>query len=275
MPRLIRHLRQISVVIALLFITVHAFGQDRVHDYFDQNCSSCHSIGGGVLAGPDLKNVTKRADRHWLVEFIRDPDAKISAKDKYALQLVQEAQGITMPGFADINNEFGEQVLQYIDQQSSGGALAAAPPAGLGDANRGRTIFVGARPLRNGGTACMACHRAASVASGGGRLGPELTLVHRKLGGDRGMPPWLSNPPTQVMATVYRSRPLTAAEVADLTSFFRETSEASRQLSNAPLHRVQMFGLGGSLVLFVVAGVCWRGRIRSVRRAVLGQRGAR
>jgi mono/diheme cytochrome c family protein len=274
MPRLIRHLRQFSFVIALLFITVHAFGQDKVRDYFEQNCTSCHSIGGGVLAGPDLKDVSKRADRHWLVEFIRNPDANIAAKDKYALRLVQDAQGMTMPGFVDLNEEFGEELLQYIDRQSSGGATAATAPV-MGDANRGRTIFVGAKPLANGGTACMACHRAAAVASGGGRLGPELTLVHRKLGGDRGLPPWLSNPPTRVMTAVYRSRPLTAAEVADLSSFFRETSEASQQLSNAPLHRVQLFGIGGSLFVFIVAGVFWRGRIRSVRRAVLGQRGGR
>jgi mono/diheme cytochrome c family protein len=274
MARLIRKLCHASFVLTLLFIAAHAFGQDKVGGYFEQNCASCHSIGSGVLAGPDLKDVTKRADRHWLVEFIRNPDAKISAKDEYALRLVQDAQGITMPGFADLNEEFGEELLRYIDQQSSGGATAAPAPV-LGDANRGRAIFVGAKPLASGGTACMACHRAAAVASGGGRLGPELTLVHRKLGGDRGLQPWLSNPPTKVMAAVYGARPLTTAEVADLASFFRETSEASRQLSNAPVHRVQLFGIGGSLLVFIVVGVCWRGRIRSVRRAVLGQRGGR
>ena len=274
MSWLIRRLHRPSFVLALLFIAVHTLGQNKVGSYFEQNCAPCHSIGGGVLAGPDLKDVTKRADRHWLVEFIRNPDTKIAAKDKYALRLVEGAQGMTMPGFADINEEFGEELLQYIDQQSSGGALAPTAPV-LGDAGRGRAIFVGATPLANGGTACMACHRAATVASGGGRLGPELTLVHRKLSGDRGLLPWLSNPPTKVMAAVYRARPLTAAEVADLASFFRETSEASRQLSNAPVHRVQLFGIGGSLFVFIVAGVFWRGRVRSVRRAVLGQRGGR
>lgn len=276
MPRLIRKLRPSLLVHALLFIfiTVHSVGQEKAGAYFDENCASCHSIGGGVLVGPDLKDVTKRADRHWLVEFIRNPDAKIAAKDKYALQLLQDAQGMAMPEFANLNEELGEELLQYIDRQSAaGGAPTAAAAPLLGDPGRGRAIFIGAKHLTNGGTACMACHRAATVASGGGQLGPELTLVHHKLGGDRGMPPWLSNPPTKVMAAVYRFRPLTAAEIADLTSFFRETSEASRQLSNAPLRQVQLFGIGGSLFLFVVAGVFWCRRIRSVRKAVLGERG--
>jgi cytochrome c2 len=31
--------------------------------FFRQNCTSCHTIGGGRLTGPDLKNVTRQKDR--------------------------------------------------------------------------------------------------------------------------------------------------------------------------------------------------------------------
>ena len=37
---------------------------------FKTSCSSCHTIGGGRLTGPDLKDVGKRKDRAWLVRFI-------------------------------------------------------------------------------------------------------------------------------------------------------------------------------------------------------------
>ncbi len=275
MAGLTRKLLPAACVATLLFATVLVVAQNKAASYFEQNCTACHSIGGGVLAGPDLKDVTKRADRHWLVEFIRNPDAKIAAKDPHALKLVQEAQGMVMPGFADINEEFGEELLQYIDQQSGGSTAAAAPVTVAGDASRGRTLFVGARHLANGGTGCMACHRVATVAAGGGKLGPELTLVYRKLGGDRGLPAWLRNPPTSVMAAIFRARPLTEAEVGDLTAFLRETSEASQQLSDSPVRRVQLAGIGGSLLAFVVAGVYWRGRMRSVRQKILGRRGER
>ena len=41
--------------------------------FYRQNCASCHTIGGGRLTGPDLKDVTERATEEWLVDFILDP----------------------------------------------------------------------------------------------------------------------------------------------------------------------------------------------------------
>ncbi len=34
-----------------------------VEDDFATNCSSCHTIGGGALLGPDLKGVSERQSR--------------------------------------------------------------------------------------------------------------------------------------------------------------------------------------------------------------------
>jgi mono/diheme cytochrome c family protein len=50
--------------------------QDAV-DYFRLNCASCHTIGGGRLTGPDLKDVTARRDHAWLLRYIPDPKATI------------------------------------------------------------------------------------------------------------------------------------------------------------------------------------------------------
>jgi DNA-binding IscR family transcriptional regulator len=65
-------------------------------EFFRQNCSSCHTIGGGRLAGPDLKDASKRRPRPWLREFIRDPKAVIDRGDPYAQKIFQAAGRVYM-----------------------------------------------------------------------------------------------------------------------------------------------------------------------------------
>ena len=60
----------VLAVLALSDVTLHA--QDAA-GFFKQNCTSCHTIGGGRLTGPDLKDVTTRRDRQWFVQFRRAP----------------------------------------------------------------------------------------------------------------------------------------------------------------------------------------------------------
>lgn len=265
------------VLIFLLLVGSTIVAGQGPQTYFEQNCSACHTIGGGASVGPDLKNVTQRAPRHWLVEFIRDPDAKIAAKDPYATKLVAEAQGAVMTGSPDVTEEFGEELLEYIDQQSNqqsaGTASSAAGFAG-GEVVRGRALFLGKQRLSNGAAACVACHQASGLPLTGGKLGPDLSAAHLKLGGDRGLISWLRNPTTKVMSSVFRPAPLTQEEAADLTAFLRSTSENPTRLAQAPLRNVQMIGLMGSLLAFVIAGVIWRGRLRGVRHQVISSRGA-
>ena len=52
----------ISILIGVL--SMAAIGQaQEAEDFFRQNCVSCHTVGGGRLTGPDLKNVTGRKER--------------------------------------------------------------------------------------------------------------------------------------------------------------------------------------------------------------------
>jgi len=48
---------------------------------FSANCNSCPTIGGGNLAGPDLKAVTEEQPQKWLVNFISDPNLVITSAD--------------------------------------------------------------------------------------------------------------------------------------------------------------------------------------------------
>lgn len=262
----------LTLFAVLLFASTNLASLPGPKDYFEQNCSSCHAIGGGPSVGPDLKNVTQRASRHWLVEFIRKPKTKIAAKDPYATKIVAEAQGVVMPDFPEVTEEFGESLLEYIDQQSAAPSVPPAPAA-AGDSAHGRDLFLGKRRLTNGAAACIACHQASGLPIAGGRLGPNLSGVYQKFGGDRGLSSWLHSPPTPLMATIFRAAPLSPDEAADLTAFLRTSTENARQFNEAPLRRVQAVGLGGSLLAFVIAGVVWRGRLNGVRRQFTKKRG--
>jgi mono/diheme cytochrome c family protein len=52
----------------------------------DKTCGACHTVGGGDLVGPDLKNVTKERPSEWLHAWITAPDAMIAKKDQVAVE---------------------------------------------------------------------------------------------------------------------------------------------------------------------------------------------
>lgn len=247
--------------------------------YYEQNCAACHSIGAGRVVGPDLKDVTQRASRAWLLEFIRNPEARIKAQDAYAVRIMRESDGITMPPYGDLTDPQGELLLNYIEQKSRGGdsarASGAEAPASAEDILLGRELFEGARRLQNGGVACVACHDAAGSETSGGRLGPGLSLVSERLGGRPGLTAWLGNPPTRVMSSTYRPRPFTPAEVQALSAFLEQAPGNARQPRRSVAGRVQLFGLGGAVFGLVFAGVAGRKRLRGVRRAMVSKRGER
>jgi len=62
---------------------------------FQARCTGCHTIGGGTLVGPDLKDVSKRRTAPWLKSFISDPPAMF-ATDPTA-QALRKQFSVTMP----------------------------------------------------------------------------------------------------------------------------------------------------------------------------------
>src|SRR5262249_2147663 len=52
----------IYFVLCMATMLTSAMAQEAA-DFFRQNCVSCHTVGGGRLTGPDLKNVTQRKER--------------------------------------------------------------------------------------------------------------------------------------------------------------------------------------------------------------------
>ena len=152
---------------------------------FDQKCTSCHTIGGGKLVGPDLKGVTQLRPHNWLVQWITAPDKMIASGDPTATQLLKQYT-IPMPNLG-LSQTDVENVLAYIAQQSGGAAPAGAAPTSApsatasagaaapavgapvafqskGDANNGKAAFQ---------QKCASCH----TIGGGKTVGPDLKGV--------------------------------------------------------------------------------------------------
>ena len=83
-------------------------------------------------------------------------------------------------------------------------------------------------------------------ALGGGKLGPDLTLVYERLQGRKGLGTWLSAPATPTMQTVFRTAALASDELDPLLAFFEDA--ARRRAVADPVAPLTFFllGLGGA-----------------------------
>jgi mono/diheme cytochrome c family protein len=176
-------------------------------DFFRQNCTSCHTIGGGRLTSPDLKGVLTRKDREWLVRFVQNPQAMMDQGDAYALQLRQAARDVVMPTISGMNPARAESLLSLIEAESKleksqfAGMQISDRPFTAADIDQGRQIFMGIQHLANAGPPCISCHTARDLGGlSGGRLGPDLTLVFERLQGRKNLAAWLTAPATPTMS---------------------------------------------------------------------------
>ena len=88
-------------------------------DYYRQNCMNCHTIGGGRLTGPDLKNVRQRREPEWLIGFMQNPKAVIESGDPYAVKLADEARGVVMPIAPGMTRYRAEQIIKLLETESA------------------------------------------------------------------------------------------------------------------------------------------------------------
>lgn len=245
-------------------------------DFFKANCVSCHTIGGGALAGPDLKGLLERRDREWLVRFILDPKAVIDGGDPYAQELFRVAKGTYMPTLATMTRDRAGKLLDLVEVESAkeksrfAGLQISDRPLTPADVALGRDLFSGRRAFASGAPACAGCHDVAGMgAFGGGRLGPDLTDVYARLEGRKSLGAWLGAPPAATMMPVFRDRPLDGEEILALVAYLKDASEAGAAAGRDGLLLFLLAGLGGAAGILVVFDFLWRGRFRGVRRALV------
>jgi mono/diheme cytochrome c family protein len=269
----------LSMVLGLLSAnppTAHA--QQNVETFYKQNCAACHTIGGGKLLGPDLKGITKARDHEWLEKWLQNPQAMIDSSDPVALKLKEEYGGMVMPAAPGITPQMAEALLNFIAAKSGETSEAAKTPPAREEpftekqVAEGKALFLGRQNFQDGGAACVACHavKSAAGALGGGQLGPDLTLVDRRLNGRKALEAWLSNPASATMKPIFNKHPLKPEEIDALTAFFGQTSKETRA-ENPSAYRLRfiLLGLAGAALGLVVLGLIWKRRIRGIRRALV------
>lgn len=264
-------LRRFIVLSALLGATASAETPDARKD-FRQSCASCHTIGGGALAGPDLKNVTQRQKKEWLVAFVVNPNKALDGGDPYALELLRAARGQRMTVFPWMTEARAAALIDLIEAESKLpksefiGLQLIVRPAFPKDIADGLAFFKGEKALVKGGTSCVSCHTVGDLSPlGGGTLGPDLTRVFERYKDTRTLSQWLSAPATEQMSAAFRDHALEPEEIFALTAFFEDSSR-NRQEDNSPAQMIfLLLGLGGAGLMLTLFEVVWKNRFRAVR----------
>lgn len=247
-------------------------------DDFSQNCKSCHTIGGGAVTGPDLKDVGTRKDRAWLVRWILDPTGVIDSGDPYALELLKASRNVPMPPISGMTKARAESLLTLIEEESKkeksqfAGVQISDRPFTEADVELGRRIFDGRQPLENGGPACISCHKLGGLGTlGGGALGPDLTLVFGSAGYEtrKSLGTWLTGPATVTMLPTFRAHPMTDEEILPLIAYFKHAANTQSE-DTAPRGLVfTLLGLGGAVGVVLLFNRLWRRRFRGVRKELI------
>lgn len=265
----------------LLFALSAVVGRaQEAADFFRQNCFSCHTIGGGRLTGPDLKNVAERQERDWLVRFMNNPRGVIDSGDPYAQELLRQARGVVMPSIVGMTPDRASSLLDLIGAESLleesqfKGLQISDRPFTEQDIALGRQVFVGEKRLVNSGPACLSCHTVKGLGGlSGGRLGPDLTRVFERLGGRRNIGAWLMAPPTPTMQPLFRTHPLDSTEILPLVAFFENASKQGGEDQSVSILNFFFLGLGGTVIVLAAFDALWKKRFRGVRAALVERNG--
>jgi mono/diheme cytochrome c family protein len=246
---------------------------------FKQNCMSCHTIGGGRLTGPDLKNVSQRKDRAWLTTFIQDPKSIIDGGDAYAQELLKSSRGVMMPTLPAMTKARAEALLTLIEAESKleksqfAGVQISERPFTPRDIEVGHDIFMGTASLKNGGPSCMSCHTVQGIKLfGGGTLAPDLTTVFERYQGRKTLSAWLSAPATPTMQSVFKKQALEGEEILSLVAYFQSTLARNPEDVSSERLNFILIGLAGALLAMGLFDVIWNKRLRTVRRALVQER---
>ena len=269
------HIWAIAVASLVVLLPEAVLGQDTP-DYYRQNCLNCHTIGGGRLTGPDLKDVSQRKDAEWLIAFMQNPKAVVESGDAYAAKLVEESRGVIMPVAPGMTRYRAEQILKLIEAESKleksqfQGVRISNKPFTEQDRVTGREIFVGVQRLKNGGTACNACHSMHDLSAlGGGRLGPDLTRVYERLKGRKALGAWLMAPATETMQPIFKGHPLEAEEIHALTAYFEDAADQTEADASVNQIAFLLMGLATAAGTIFVFDSIWKGRFHAVRQPLV------
>jgi len=245
---------------------------------FQQKCAGCHTVGGGKLVGPDLKGVTAEREQDWLVRWLVAPDKMLAEKDPIAVKLLQAYNNVAMPNLG-LSEADARSLIAFLAQAGSteakttteqeGAKSSAASTITLptGDPDAGRALFAGTARFQNDAPACISCHTVTGIGSlGGGTMGPNLTQVLNRYGGETGMASVLSAPPFPTMKPIFDKHPLTPEEQANLIAFLKAEANQQPATSHGPQALIALIVFA---IMLGAAQLVWQGRLAGVRRPLV------
>jgi cytochrome c2 len=177
------HRTWIACIAVMWLSTQHLSAAPDPATTFKRRCSSCHTYGGGVFIGPDLKGVTDRHARSWLAAWITSSERLIRSGDPSAVAIFNKFKQQRMPD-QFLTEDERSLLLDYL---AAGGPEAEArrvnrraESATPEEIETGRQLFLGQRELARGGASCLSCHRVVGAAAVGGTFGPDLSRAYAR-----------------------------------------------------------------------------------------------
>lgn len=211
---------------------------------FAAKCMGCHTIGGGVLSGPDLKNAATYP-RQTVLDAVKRMEKNVGP--------IGESDQVMMADFL-LSADAGARVEAHRQQVMLQEAASMAPP----NAELGRALFFGTTALSNGGAACAACHQAGGR---GGNLAVSLEDAFTRLGAQP-LQATAEAPGFPVMRAIYTPLPVTKQEAIHLVKFLEEVSGHPAPPARLPMH---LAGLGGTALALVLLGKTTAKRVAGTR----------
>ena len=244
---------RLLVAASIALLSFSALAEPDVTLYLE-NCSGCHTIGEGDLAGPDLLPSTKwpRADLRAAVQRMEANIGPMSA---------EQIDAIT-------------DLLQAPDLKSRLYAVTMAETAERpkGSAATGERLYYGKDKLANGGSPCFACH---SVRGRGGSLAVDLTAVYPRMG-ESALLSATERPGFPLMRAIYTKRPVTSDEALHLAAYLESAATGVPPDTKLPAEgagRVHGAAGGVSLVVLGAVAFVFRSRRAGVRERMVRKSG--
>src|SRR6266849_5788643 len=179
-----------------VFRPAGAFGE--VYERY--KCYVCHSFNGyGDDLAPDLSYEGSRAQRQWLIEFLKNP------------QTLRPMLTLRMPQFNMTDRE-ASILADYI------GMVLQNPTVNLAGVDPKQftpELAAKGRQLYDVKYQCQACH---TIGSGGGYVGPNLNNVGNWMT-PAWIEAWLKNPQALAPGTIEPRRAFTDDEIKALTAY--------------------------------------------------------
>lgn len=198
---------------------------------FNKRCTACHTYGKGIKVGPDLRGVTERRKREWLLKFIHASSSVIQSGDPTATTLFTQFKQQRMPDWTDLSEKQIGDILDFI---AVGGPDIKpldernAETASSRDVEMGRRLFLGDERLKYGAPPCAQCHSTQTIGFRGGSLGSDLTKIYRRYQ-DAALTAFLRHPCFAWEAQNPSDHYLSAKESFDIKAFLRTSAQTAAQ----------------------------------------------